>query len=444
MMGHWTLADVVRCTDGWQSGEDCAFDRVVTDSRQDCTGALFVALEGPRFDGHDHVRAAIEAGAVAAMTSREVAGVSQVVVRDTLSGLQALAAANRQRFDAPVLALTGSAGKTTVKEMCRTILGGRTWATPGNLNNHVGVPLTLLGLDDAHAQAVVELGANHVGEIARLVALVRPRVAVVTSVGLAHVGEFGGPGKILQAKSEIFSGLDERGTAILPANQPYTDALKQAVPGGCRILTFGRDATADVAAEVSAEGTVQVFVEGAHVAELKLALPGLHSVDNALAAIAGCLALGVEADKAVRKLAGFRGQSGRLAEISLGAVTLIDDTYNANPEAMLAALDVLAARREPVKVAVLGAMAELGDHALAQHQRVLEAAQAKGIQVVRVGDWPASLQRENWYPTPEAAADWLLAETDRAGSPVAVLVKGSRSARMEKVVDFMKTKRGLN
>lgn len=443
MIGTWTLKDVEACTQGQLVGDDCAIHRVVTDSRQDCNGALFVALKGPRFDGHAHAEAAIEAGAVAALTGREVTGLRQVVVPDTLIGLQALAVGNRRRFDAPVLALTGSAGKTTVKEMCRAILGVRSWATPGNLNNHVGVPLTLLGLQENHSHAVIEIGANHVGEIETLVALVQPQVAIITSIGLAHVGEFGGPEKILQAKSEIFSGLQETGTAVLPASQPYTEALMHAVPAGCQVLTFGRDGTADISARVSDSGRVEVFAQGASVGELKLALPGLHSVDNALAAIAGCLALGVDARQAVQRLEGFAGDAGRLAVVRLGTLTLIDDTYNANPEAMIAALEVLVSREEPVKLALLGAMAELGDHARVQHQRVLKAAASRGIEVVCVGDWPRELTTERWYPTPEAAAEWLCTRLEETEAPVAALVKGSRSARMEKVINIMKEKRGL-
>ncbi len=442
MIGKWTLERVAACTEGRLTGDNASFDRVVTDSRKDCRNALFVALQGPRFDAHEHVNEALGKGAVGALVSRDVSEVPHVQVDDTLQALQKLGQANRGAFTGPVVALTGSMGKTTVKEMLRRILGEQTCATEGNLNNHVGVPLSLLQLSPEHQFGVFELGANHEGEIARSVSWVRPDVALVTVVGRAHVGEFGGADAVLRAKSEIFSGLQTGGVAVIPAGQPYTQTLKKRVPEGCRVLTFGLDGEADVRLDITgtdADGycRAQVLWHGESAGELSLSIPGVHSVYNAAAALAVTAALELDVSEQVCRLNGFAGEAGRLGIRRFGTLTVIDDSYNANPDSMKAALSVLASRHETRKLALLGSMAELGAESDAMHREVLDFASQLSVEVVTVGHWPVSDRSGEQFETSDEAGRWLSAVLKQESEPVVVLIKGSRSVQMEKVVNML-------
>jgi len=438
-------AFLTRATAGRRVGDPHA-DRVDIDSRHDLTGALFVALAGENHDGHDYVDAAFAAGAAAALVSEawwvergRPAGRPLLVVDDTLSALQGLAAAHRNRFDLPVVAVTGSNGKTTTKELLAAALGGlgQVLKTRGNRNNHIGLPLTLLELTPDHRAAVVELGMNHAGEIALLSRLARPRVAVITNVSEAHLHGLGDRKGVARAKAEIVEGLGPEGALVLP----WGDAdLEEALRGyRGRRITFGTEAGADERlkhAETEAGG---VRLETESGAVVRLRLVGRHLAGNALAALAAAEALGVAPGDAAEGMGSVEPIAGRLRPLTRGGVLLLDDTYNANPASLAAALDAL--RDQPVtgrRWAVLGNMLELGPDEAALHRAAgADAAFVDGLVVVGhlarelgVGAVAAGLPRERLREAggPVEAASMLLAEL-RVGD--AVLLKGSRGARLE-------------
>ena len=294
------LYEAAGLLDGEATGADVAFTAVSTDSRQLSAGALFVALTGPNFDGHDFIAVARERGAVAALVSRPVADpLPQLRVADTRLALGQLAAAWRSRFTGPLIALTGSNGKTTLKEMIAAILRvrGPTLATEGNLNNDIGVPLTLLRLNGEHACAVIEMGANHPGEIAYLTDLARPDVAIINNAGPCHLEGFGDLAGVARAKGEIFQGLRPNGVAVINRDDEYADYWVGLNPGR-RIVDCGLDRPAAVRGEIldSASNRFRLSVDGGEIA-IQLPLPGRHNVRNALAAAAAALAVGATLDQ---------------------------------------------------------------------------------------------------------------------------------------------------
>jgi len=414
------------------------------DTRKLGSGDVFLALPGARVDGHDYIAAAREAGAVAAVVARPVEDpLPQVVVADVEQALQTLAAAWRRRWKGKLLALTGSNGKTTTKEMLAAILSpiAPTCVTAGNLNNHLGVPLTLLRLRPEHAFAVIEMGANHAGEIAQLCEWARPDVSLITLAAPAHLEGFGSIEGVARAKGEIFSGLQEQGTAIINAADAYAPLWRE-LAGGRPVIDFGTD-TASVRAEqqqAGAEATDFDLVIGTQRLPLSLSAPGRHNVHNALAAAAASTALGIDPQQIVSGLQQFRPVAGRLHRIALDAGRVLwDDSYNANPGSVSAALDVLAAQQRP-NLLCLGVMAELGAEAAALHGRVGLQAREKGIDAVwTCGD----LAREassafgeggRHFSTAADLTQALLAEGRGFRS---ILIKGSRSAQMDKAVTAM-------
>lgn len=433
------LSEAAGVLHGKVIGEDVAFHAVSTDSRTVQSGDLFVALRGERFDGHAYVAECLQRGAAAALVSQPVAGAgSQLVVADTRVALGQLAAYWRSQFAIPLVAVTGSNGKTTVKEMLAAILraaaGGdaAVLATQGNLNNDIGLPMTLLKLRQQHRYAVAEMGMNHAGEIAYLTRLGRPDVALVNNALPAHLEGLGSVEGVARAKGEIFQGLVPDGTAIINADDAYAPLWRQlAAPH--RIQTFGLEQAADVSADyqLNADGSEVTLKTPQGGARLHLPAAGLHNVRNALAAAAASLALGVSLEAVVNGLQQFSGAKGRLQRKSgLQGCTVIDDTYNANPASMRAAIDVLAACPGK-RVLVLGDMGELGADAEQLHAEIgqyVRAARLDGL--LTLGEMSRAYAGER-YDTPEQLADALRPQLDNTTT---VLVKGSRFMRMERVV----------
>jgi UDP-N-acetylmuramoyl-tripeptide--D-alanyl-D-alanine ligase len=442
------LADVAATAGGRLEGADAAFAGVSTDSRTVESGMLFVALAGERFDGNEFVAAAAARGAAGALVSRSVAGsLPQVVVRDTQAALTGLAAAWRAQSGALVIGVGGSNGKTTTKELLAAILAGAgpTLATRGNLNNHIGVPLTLLRLEPAHRYAVIEMGANHPGEIAALAAVAKPAIALVTNAGDEHLEGFGDLAGAARAEGELLAALGAGGTAVINADDPFAEMWQSMAPRGARVLRFGVEATAGVRAEAIAgriEGgafvTVFTLGIGDAGARVRLPLAGRHNVSNALGAAAAAHAAGVALPVIVAGLERMRPVSGRLQlKPGLRGSWLIDDSYNANPSSVRAGIDVLAGLPGEHWL-VLGEMAELGDETVASHASIGDYARRAGI--TRLFAMGAAARyaadsfgaRASWYANAAELADALAASLEPG---VTALVKGSRVNRLERVVE---------
>ncbi len=441
------LSAAARAIGAELKGDDVQIKRVTTDSRQVLGGDLFVAIKGPRYDGHDFVPQAVVGGAVAVMISDEAScsdlNAPALVVEDVRLGYGRLAAWWRSMFSIPLVAITGSNGKTTVKEMLASILRRQAGpeavlATRGNLNNDIGMPSTLLQLEAHHRFAVIEMGMNHVGEIAYLTRLARPTVALVNNAGTAHIGKLGSVEAIARAKGEIYSGLGPDGVALINADDAYADYWRSLVPGK-RVVNFGLTRHADISAhyELSQAGSlVTVRTPAAHFA-VTLRVPGVHNVKNALAAVAVAHVLGIDVAHIVDGLADHEGVSGRLQRRQLASGdVLIDDSYNASPESAQAALSVLGASAGS-KVLVLGDMGELGDAAASMHAELGVFARRAGVdQLLALGELSAEAVRTfgaggEHFKDVESLLQALRARLD--GSTT-VLVKGSRFMRMERVV----------
>lgn len=432
-------------------GADGEFVRVVTDTRQLRAGDLFVALRGETFDGHDFVQRAWSLGAAGALVSRRVdGGGAQILVPDTLAALQAYAASWRRDFSLPVVAVTGSSGKTTTKQMLAAIVAARGPAlvTEGNLNNHIGVPLTLLKLRREHRTAIVELGASGLGEIAALAALARPDVGIVTQAGDAHLAGFGSRDGVARGKGELFAAL-AGGVAVINADDPYA-SLWRRLAANAGILSFGFAADADVRAEaiaaVTATGsaaTMFTLVTPNGSAHVELALPGRHNVANALAAAAASIALGLEVEQIAAGLARATPVAGRLNWLQTReGARLIDDSYNANPTSLRAALELLAGVPGE-RCLVLGEMRELGADAESLHEQAGRAARALGIEHLFTLGPLARCAAQGFGAKArdfDALEPLIEALREILGPQVTVLVKGSRGARMERVVAALSAK----
>jgi UDP-N-acetylmuramoyl-tripeptide--D-alanyl-D-alanine ligase len=448
-----TLAEVAVATGGRVVGAPgVTVDSVSTDSRSIGAGALFVALRGVAFDGHRFVGDAAGRGAAAALVEDATSARGPaVVVGDTLAALQALAAWWRRRFEVPLVALTGSAGKTTTKEIAAAILGevGPTLKTQGNLNNHIGVPLTLLRLRAEHRFAVVEMGCNHHGEIARLTEIAAPTAGLITNVGEAHLEGLGSLDGVARAKGELFAGLEADATAVVNVDDERVARLPARAS---RRLTYGTQPSASLrlAARRPDPGggqRLEVALPGGRTIEAHLSLLGEHNARNAVAAAALATVAGADAAAVSAGIEACGPAPHRLEVVAgPGGLVVIDDTYNANPGSMLAALDVLVEQRRAGgrAHALVGEMLELGDGGPAQHERVGRHAARRGVDtVVAVGGAAGPVLRgvraggattALAAATPEDAATLLLA---RAAPGDVVLVKGSRGARMERAVEAL-------
>ena len=420
--------------------------RIVTDSRAAQAGDVFVALQGDSYDGHDFVPQVLARGAYAVVSRPDCTGLANTfAVADTLAALQTLAHAWRMQMRPFVFGITGSSGKTTVKEMLAAVLRRQfgaeaVLATAGNFNNHIGLPLTLLQLTPAHRYAVIEMGMNHFGELALLTRLARPDVALVNNALRAHVGcGFDGVGDIAKAKSEIYQGLSADGLALLPQEDANL-AVFQAASAGMKQQGFGVE-YGDIHAEnivLQPLSCAFDLVCGSQRAAVTLPVPGRHNVHNAVAAAALAQAAGLDLAAIAQGLAAFANIKGRL-QIKAGrrGSTVVDDTYNANPDSMKAALDVLAALPAP-RVFVMGDMGELGeDEAAAMHREVGAYARARGIeQAYFVGHDSAHAAEAFggnglWFADKDPLVQVLVHDLPENAH---VLVKGSRFMQMETVV----------
>jgi UDP-N-acetylmuramoyl-tripeptide--D-alanyl-D-alanine ligase len=441
-----SLAELARVAGGTLHGADATFATVMTDSRTLEGGALFVALRGERFDGHQFVPEALARGAAGALVEREVSvALPQVLVRDALEGLTAFAAEWRRDFTGKVIGITGSNGKTTVKEMTGSILGceGPTLVTRGNLNNHIGVPLTLCRLEAAQRFAVIEMGANHQHEIAQLAAIGRPDVGLVINAGPAHLEGFGGIEGVARGKGEMFQALGPEGTAVINADDRFAAFWHGLARSAGRVLTFGLRERADFTArELHSNpggdgfGTEFELVAPSGRRRVTLALAGEHNVMNALAAAAAAHGAGAGLDAIVEGLGRMRAVAGRLEAKQLpGGARLIDDSYNANPGSVRAGLRALDGLPGPHWL-VLGEMRELGAESSQLHAEVGDFARQCGIaRLLAVGDDARHAVESfgagsTWFANVEELIEVLRAELPAGAT---VLVKGSRANRLERV-----------
>ncbi|MBZ0059112.1 MULTISPECIES: UDP-N-acetylmuramoyl-tripeptide--D-alanyl-D-alanine ligase [unclassified Leclercia] len=426
------------------SGDDLTFDAVTTDTRKITPGCLFVALKGERFDAHDFAEQAKAAGAGALLVSRKLdIDLPQAVVKDTRLAFGELAAWVRQQVPARVVALTGSSGKTSVKEMTAAILSqcGNTLYTAGNLNNDIGVPMTLLRLTPEHEFAVIELGANHQGEIAWTVNLTRPEAALVNNLAAAHLEGFGSLEGVAKAKGEIYTGLPANGIAIMNADN--NDWLNwKSVIGDRKTWRFSPNAAnSDFTAtniHVTSHGTEFTLQTPTGNVDVLLPLPGRHNIANALAASSLAMAVGAPLSAIKAGLANLKAVPGRLFPVQLAEnKLLLDDSYNANVGSMTAAVQVLS-EMPGYRVMVVGDMAELGDESEACHTEVGEAAKASGIdRVLSAGHLSKNISQASGVGEHFADKAALIARLKALVAEqqiVTVLVKGSRSAAMEEVV----------
>jgi len=472
MSMEFSLSDCASALMATLKGSDLVVTGVSIDTRTISRGDLYVAIQGQNFDGHDFVEAANEAGAAAVLVHKPVeSDLPQLLVEDTIVALGRLATWWSGRFTIPTIAITGSNGKTSVKEIITAILRqlGPVLSTKGNLNNEIGVPLTLLGMRAEHLYAVVEMGANHAGEIARLVQIAKPDVAIVNNIGSAHLEGFGSTEGIARAKSEIYSGLSGDGYAVINADDSFADFLRDAA-AHCNKREFGISSGADVQGVPGVGLNIETF---STKLSPRFQLSGDHNGLNALAAVAAVQCLDVQPATIVRGLESVRSIPGRL-EKKPGVVgaTLIDDSYNANPDSAKQAINVLS-RYDGIRYFVLGDMAELGEDAEQLHARVGAYAKQLGID----GLWTTGPLSSHAYKAFKGTQP-LITEADIGGTPltdislagagssprigakpsvskgghfvdqealveqlkshlgegVTVLIKGSRGSRMERVV----------
>jgi UDP-N-acetylmuramoyl-tripeptide--D-alanyl-D-alanine ligase len=424
------------------------------DSRSLQPGDLFIALQGDRFDGHDYVNAALEKGAVAAVVDgkRKLDADAHRLLRvdDTLTALQSLGAAARRLWGKPLLAVTGSAGKTTTKELLAHLLGTkfRVMKSSGNLNNHIGMPLQLLKLEAEHDIAVVEMGMNHLGEIRALGKLAQHDLAVVTCVAPVHLEFFSSIADIARAKYEIVETLPSNGTAVLNADDDYVSQFGRNFKG--KVVTFGIKRAADVSAQniqsLGVEGSTFELVAGSVREQVTLPLVGEHNVMNALAACTAAIERGVLPSHAAKALATVQPTDKRGQITELRGATVINDCYNSNPRALDAMVDALAGMKAERRILIAGEMMELGQTAEALHRESGRHAAEKKIDVViGVRGLARALAeaacgagvQSHFVDTPEEAGDWLAREL-RPGD--AVLLKASRSVKLERALEMLREK----
>ncbi|ARN74716.1 UDP-N-acetylmuramoyl-tripeptide--D-alanyl-D-alanine ligase [Oceanicoccus sagamiensis] len=448
MMSTLSLSAIAEKTGG-QLSQDMQFSRVCTDTRSIQPGDLFVALSGENFNGNLFVNEAANSGAVAAIVNEAVdASIPCLQVSDARLALGLIAKANRQQFTGPLVGLTGSAGKTSTKEMVASILSemGEVLATRGNFNNEVGVPKTLLELESKHDYAVVEMGASNNGDIAYLMQFAEPTISVLTNAMAVHIEGFGSLENIGKTKGEIFEGLSASGTAIINLDdQFYSQWREQA--GAASIVTFSKHNTAadfyasDIALQTGGDMSFILHTPTGTQA-VNLAILGEHNVMNAVAASAAAAAAGAGLDTIKNGLEKVKPVNGRLKSFAHQGQTIIDDTYNASPGSMKAAIDVLMGFSGE-HCLIMGTMGELGDMAISAHKEVAEYAAEKGVeQVLAVGEY-AELVVQSFGKQAVAYSDMseLLLDIHRIQSSV-ILIKGSRSARMERAVEALLASNG--
>jgi UDP-N-acetylmuramoyl-tripeptide--D-alanyl-D-alanine ligase len=445
----WRIAEFVGST-GECDQEAVAMGYSI-DSRTLTAGDLFIAIAGERFDGHEYVQAALEKGAVGAIVAagKDVTGDPSrlLPVEDTVKALQLLGAAARRLWGKPLLAVTGSAGKTTTKEILAHILATRfrVMKSSGNLNNHIGLPLQLLKLEAEHDLAVVEMGMNHAGEIRALGALAHHDLAVVTTVAPVHLEFFGSLKEIARAKYEIIETLHSGGVAVLNADDEYVCQFGRDFKG--KVVTFGIKRAADVSAHNiklnGAEGSTFDLVAGSVEEPVTFPLVGEHNIYNALAAAAAAIERGLTPSQAAIALSSIAPPDKRGQVVQIGGATIINDCYNSNPRALAAMVDTLASMKAQRRILVVGEMLELGPTAEALHRESGKHAAEKKIDLVIGVRGMARAVAEaacgagtqaQFVETPEQAGEWL-AQNLRPGD--AVLLKASRGVKLERALEML-------
>lgn len=413
------------------------------DSRTIKPNEVFIAISGENFDGHDFIKSAVLKGASVVISEKIQPNINipQIIVANSLEALAKIAKMHRSQMPCKVIALTGSNGKTSVKEMIASILPDPSFATKGNFNNHIGVPLCALQLKNEHKYAVFELGANHAGEIAYVVDIVKPDVALINNIAPAHIEGFGSIDGVARAKGEIYQGLSKSGIAIINDDDAYSHFWDNILSTN-KTLRFSRNKTADIYAKdisIDNNGYAKfiLFTEQGEV-KIKLAVPGMHNISNALAAASCCLAIGIPLNDIQKGLESFCGVSGRMTyKKGINNSVVIDDSYNANLRSTLAAIDVLAAR-DGFKVLVMGDMGELGDYTEEYHAEVGKNAKHKGINLVLTLGKHSNITAQafgspaqHYLEGSQLIGDLLTHLNEKS----TVLVKGSRSAKMEQIVN---------
>jgi len=442
-----TLGDFAQAVGGKLHGTDREYKAVSSDTRTLAGGDLFIALRGPRYNANEFVAGATTAGAAGAVVDTlQPVAIPQIVVPDTQVALEKAGHAWRSQFSIPVVGVAGSNGKTTAKEMTAAILGaaGECLATRGNLNNHIGVPLTLFRIEAKHRFAVVEMGANAAGEVAHLVEIGRPTVGLITNAGAEHLEGFGSIEGVARAEGEMVAGLKSDATAVINADDQFADMWRGSTPA--RVVTFGVEKSADFRAtdantSVGPDGFLTRFnlVSPLGQVAIELHMGGRHNIANALAAAAAATAAGAKLEHVAAGLGAVRAVAGRLQfkKTATGA-WLIDDSYNANPSSMNAGIEVLAGL-DGRKWLVMGDMAELGEFSESSHKEVGVFAREHGVERLFAVGQLAALAVESfgrggqWFPDGTAMAEALKG----APSDVRMLIKGSRVNRLERVVDAL-------
>ncbi|GIU23252.1 UDP-N-acetylmuramoyl-tripeptide--D-alanyl-D-alanine ligase [Shewanella sp. MBTL60-007] len=447
-----SLAELAARLNGQLIGDDLPIESVSSDSRAVDSKTLFVALKGENFDGHNFAQAAVDAGANALLVERELPiDAAQIVVANSQRAMGDIGAYVREQIGPTCVALTGSNGKTSVKEMIATILSQehQVLYTAGNFNNEIGVPLTLLRLEQGDEFGVFELGANHAGEIDYTSSLVKPCVAMVNNVASAHLEGFGSLQGVATAKSEIFNHVANGGTAVVNADDPFADVML-AASAHLKQLRFGieNDISRDLdisASELSSDNYGRYsFTINHHndAKQVSLPLAGRHQVSNALAATSICLALGLSLSHICQGLSQLKPVKGRMLPSALGRVTVIDDSYNANPASVGAAIDWLQEIKGN-RCLVLGDLGELGDNAALLHRELGELAKAKGVNALfcvgTLSEGASHAFGSKHYTDIDDLVAGLIQYINELPAEITVLVKGSRSARMERVVEALTT-----
>jgi len=442
-----SLTEIAAVTDGQMHGDfqgsDVSINGLSTDTRSMQAGALFVALVGDSFDAHEIIEAGDAHQAAAVLVQQKVnAAIPQVVVKDTYKALQQLAAAWRKRFSLPVIGVTGSNGKTSVKELIKQILStqGDVLATVGNLNNHIGVPLTLSNLNESHRFAVIEMGASHAGEIAELAKLAEPNIGVITNIGPAHLEGFGSIEGVAHAKAELYQNLSANGIAVVNADEHYREALEKEI-GERMQISFGVEKPADVTGKQIASDHLEIITPMGEI-RVKPQVLGMHALLNTLAAAAVGLALGLDLEDIKTGIERTQAVPGRLVRVEgLAGASVLDDSYNANPASLAAALDVQA--QEPGEHwLVLGDMAELGDESVFMHKKAAEIAKQFGVtRLFAYGELTKHCVKEFGSGAKHFGSHAKLVEVlqNELSSGICILVKGSRAMQLEKIVAGIRT-----
>jgi len=454
------LKDVILATGGTllQGMPSVSIDKVSTDSRDVKSGDLFVALKGERFDGHDFIEEAVKKGAQALIThviKDNLPGeIGVVLVKDTLKALQDIAAFYRRLFNIPVTAVTGSTGKTTTKDMIHTLLAANfnVLKSEGNLNNQIGLPLTLFKLNKSHQMTVVEMGMSGFNEISRLAAIAEPSLGVITNIGLSHIENLGSRENILKAKLELFERFDKRCTAILNADDDLLWGIRNKL--SFPVIYYGTKSGIDLCADsiesLNGKGISYTLHSEGEKRRIRLNVPGRHNVYNSMAAVAVARYFGVEFEQIVNAFQNLKTHKMRL-EITVlnGGITVIDDAYNASPDSNVSALSVLKDLPGKRKIAILGDMLELGKYSEYAHRFVGKAVLNNGIDVLItrgdlshiIADQALSMgMSDDRIFSLDSNADVVNMLETFVESGDTILVKGSRGMKMEEIVMFSKTR----